>query len=48
MFLTVLQSSPNPAKAVKYVNRALSTRQTAPVAATGHKLELLLYCVPVI
>jgi len=48
MFLTILQSSPNPAKAVKYVNGALSTRQTAPTAATSHRLELLLDCIPVI
>lgn len=48
MFLTILQSSCNPAKTVKYVNRALSTRQTAPTAATSHGLELLLDCVPVI
>lgn len=45
--MTILQSRPNSAKTVKYVNGVVSPSQTALTAATSLGLELPLNCVPI-
>lgn len=47
-FLTILQSRPNSAKIVKYVNWVVSPSQTAPTAATSLGLGLPLDYIPTI
>lgn len=47
-FLTILQSRPNSAKTVKYVNWVVSPSQTAPTEATSLGLGLPLDYIPTI